>query len=282
MIAWSVDRYGPDAGPSSAGPSLASTPPGPLVVHVPHSGTMIPNEVRSQLLLDDAGIDAELAAMTDWHTDLLAAEALDRSGVPATVFRNRLTRLVVDPERFPDEREVMAGRGMGAVYTSTSTLDPLRVHDDAVELDLLERFFHPYAVALADSVDAVLAAFGRCVLVDLHSYPSLALPYELDPDAPRPGICIGTDPAHTPDDLVGAASQAFDGVVGGVGLDSPFAGTYVPIRHYGADLRVSSVMIEIRRDLYLTEPSTIDRPRLDLLVDRLAAFLRSVVDVATT
>jgi N-formylglutamate deformylase len=50
--------------------------------------------VRRGLLLDDAALATELAAMTDWHTDRLAAAALHRGGMSATVFRNRLSRIV--------------------------------------------------------------------------------------------------------------------------------------------------------------------------------------------
>jgi hypothetical protein len=42
--------------------------------------------------------------------------------------------------------------------------------------------------------------------------------------------------------------------LGTVGLDSPFAGTYVPLAHHGSDERVLSLMVELRRDVYLTEP----------------------------
>ena len=269
IVGWEIERHRARAGREPTGGT-------PLVVHVPHSATAIPPDVRAQLLLDDAGLTAELAAMTDWHTDRLATEAVERAGADAIVFRNTWSRLVVDPERFPDEREVLAARGMGAVYTTTSTLDALRIGDPAVELDLLARFFHPYATALADTVDEVLAAVGRCTLIDLHSYPSVPLPYELDPAAPRPGVCLGTDPFHTPAALVARASEAFGGGPGGVELDTPFAGTYVPGRHYGADRRVSSLMIEIRRDLYLDEPSGIDPAGFDAVADRLARLLRSL------
>ena len=261
----------PDPWPSSEPPA------GPLVVHVPHAGTEIPDDVRADLLLDDEQLTAELAAMTDWHTDRLAADGLARAGVAASVFRNPFSRLVVDPERFPDEREVMRSRGMGAVYTKTSALEPLREADPEQEAQLLERYFVPYAAALSDLVDRTLAAFDRCVLVDLHSYPSVALPYELDPARPAPGVCVGTDALPH---ATGAARRRgrarSPGCAGGVALDSPFAGTYVPLDHYGTDARVTSVMVEIRRDLYLDEPSTIDPAGFDDLVGRLATLFTTL------
>jgi N-formylglutamate deformylase len=56
--------------------------------------------------------------------------------------------------------------------------------------------------------------------------------------------------------------------------NTPYAGTYVPLRHYGRDERVTSVMIELRRDVYLTDPRTPDPAR----VDRLGRALATVID----
>ena len=38
-----------------------------------------------------------------------------------------------------------------------------------------------------------------------------------------------------------------------VGMNRPFAGALVPNAFYGRDARVQSVMIELRRDLYMDE-----------------------------
>ena len=88
-------------------------------------------------------------------------------------FVNRLSRLVIDPERFPDEREVMNSVGMGAVYTQTSTGKPLRSENPAHRAELIATRFEPYRRALADLVDDRIAATGRAVILDLHSYPRI-------------------------------------------------------------------------------------------------------------
>lgn len=67
----------------------------PLIVHVPHAGTWIPTAERRDILLDDRQLAVELALMTDWHTDRLALDALVKSGVGATVFVNRASRLLM-------------------------------------------------------------------------------------------------------------------------------------------------------------------------------------------
>ncbi|MER6225419.1 N-formylglutamate amidohydrolase [Streptomyces sp900105755] len=246
----------------------------PVILHVPHSARAVPAGVRAGIVLDDAALERELDHITDAHTAEIAAAAAGLAAVPPWRFVNRLSRLVVDPERFPDEREEMLAVGMGAVYTRTTHRGVLREepHDPG---PLVERYFRPYARAMTEAVAGRLAATGRAVIVDVHSYPSRPLPYELHGAGPRPPVCLGTDAFHTPAELTEAAREAF-AECGGTGLDSPFAGTYVPLEFHGTDARVAALMVEIRRDLYMTEPGGKAGPG----ADRLAAALAALVDAA--
>ncbi|MGW3356269.1 N-formylglutamate amidohydrolase [Streptomyces bungoensis] len=243
----------------------------PVLLHVPHSARVIPGDVREGILLDDAALGRELDHITDAHTDGIAERAAELAGVRPWRFVNRLSRLVVDPERFPDEREEMLAVGMGAVYTRTTHQDELRAPDTDPE-PLVERYFRPYARAMSDAVAQRLAATGRAVVIDVHSYPAKALPYELHGAGPRPPVCLGTDAFHTPPELAGAARSAFAGC-GETGLDSPFSGTYVPLEYYGTDARVTALMVEIRRDTYMTEPGGPAGPGLERLARALAALV---------
>ena len=225
----------------------------PVILHVPHSATDIPKSVRRNILLTDAELATEIAHMTDAHTAHIALAAANGAALRPWVFVNQLSRLVVDPERFPDDREDMLSVGMGAVYTSTSHGQPLRFDEPTHSAALLADYFHPYASAFADLVDDRLHAAGRAVIIDVHSYPRAGLPYERRPAADRPAICLGVDAQHTPRALAELAARAFS-PVGTVGVNEPFTGTYVPLRHLGRETRVESLMVEIRRDTYMTEP----------------------------
>ncbi|MER5585514.1 N-formylglutamate amidohydrolase [Streptomyces asoensis] len=263
---------------TSAAPSFALLPgaaASPVILHVPHSAREIPAEVRAGIVLDDGALERELDHITDAHTARIAEEAARRAGTAPWLFVNRLSRLVVDPERFPDEREEMGAVGMGAVYTRTTHGGELRPRQTDPE-PLVARYFRPYARAMTDAVAERLAAVGRAVVVDVHSYPTEPLPYELHGEGPRPPVCLGTDAFHTPPELLAAARAAF-GEVADVGLDSPFSGTYVPLAHYGKDPRVSALMVEIRRDTYMSEPGGPAGPGLD----RLATALAVLVDAVT-
>ncbi|MFF0965388.1 N-formylglutamate amidohydrolase [Streptomyces sp. NPDC003703] len=304
---------------TSARPSFAYLPgaPGsPVILHVPHSSRVVPADVRRGITLDDAALARELDHITDAHTEEIAAAAAARCAVRPWRFVNRLSRLVTDPERFPDEREEMLSVGMGAVYTRTTHGAPLRpaAYDSR---PLVERYFRPYAAAMTDAVAERLAAVGRAVIIDVHSYPTERLPYELHGDGPRPAICLGSDGFHTSTELLGRAGRAFaecarsaesaastaptasaastepgdvpgtadggggrgghGGRGGGIGIDSPFRGTYVPLKYYGTDRRVAALMIEIRRDVYMSEPGG---PADASGVEALGEALARLVDAA--
>jgi N-formylglutamate amidohydrolase len=233
-------------------------PGSPVILHAPHGSRTVPPQDRGRILLDDEALRLELDRMTDAHTAALATGAADRAeqdgAVRPWVFEHRLSRLVVDPERFPDEREEMAAVGMGAVYTRTSHREVLRDDDPGYAESLLARYFRPYADAMTALVDDRLAATGRAVVIDVHSYPTDPLPYELHAEGPRPRICLGTDRTHTPDWLIDAAREALLGngfTESDIGFDSPFAGCYVPLKHYSTTPEVVALMLEIRRDVYM-------------------------------
>ncbi|MFF4503114.1 N-formylglutamate amidohydrolase [Streptomyces sp. NPDC001401] len=261
----------------SAAPSFEFLPGAagsPVILHVPHSAREIPAAVRPGIVLDDAALERELDHITDAHTAELADAAAGLSGVTPWRFVNRLSRLVVDPERFPDEREEMRSVGMGAVYTRTTHREALRPADTDPE-PLVDRYFRPYAQAMTEAVADRLAATGRAVIIDVHSYPTAPLPYELHAEGPRPPVCLGTDSFHTPPKLLAAAREAFASF-GETGLDSPFSGTYVPLEFYGRDPRVSALMVEIRRDTYMSEPGGPAGPGLGPLASALAALVGAV------
>lgn len=120
-----------------------------------------------------------------------------------------------------------------------------------------------------------LAETGRVIVLDVHSYPLVPHLYELHHHDARPEICLGVDQTHTPDWLVAAARSALSDV-GDVRVNEPFRGTYVPMRHYESDNRVSSLMFEIRRDIYTRTDGSPDPDRIELLGTAIAAVVDTI------
>jgi len=218
-----------------------------IILHLPHASLYIPDEVRANILLDDQQLDHELLAITDRYTDELFT-------VPGVrVIKSPVSRLVVDMERFrSDDDEVMARVGMGAVYESTSGGEPLRYLSSETRDRMLQQYYDPYHKGFEEVVEACLASENQCLIIDCHSFPSRPLPYELDQDPDRPEICLGICDYHTPPQLKDFALNWMTARFS-VAVNRPFAGTFVPSRYYHKDKRVSSIMIEVNRSLYMDE-----------------------------
>jgi N-formylglutamate amidohydrolase len=247
-----------------------------LLVHVPHASTSIPADLRDQVSLDDATLARELLRMTDRWTDRIAATTRE----DVAVLAYPVSRLVVDPERFEsDEAEPMASRGMGAVYTRTSDGTPLRAALSADQRErLLERFYRPHHRALTDAIEAMLSAHGVATILDLHSFATHPLPHEPDQSPDRPDVCLGTDAFHTPGHLV-TQSRAFFAAAGcRVAIDAPFAGAIVPMRHYRSDPRVRSIMLELRRGLYMDEATGEPTDRFAATRDTVQRFIAALAE----
>jgi len=222
----------------------------PVIIHIPHASTDIPDHEREKLPIHDGELRRELLRMTDRYAD-----ELSDLGAQATRLIYPVSRLVVDPERFADDdKEPMSGKGMGAIYTSTSHGRLLRADvSDGERQRLLQTYYFPHHAEFTRLVQNALDDCGRCLIIDAHSFPSSPLPCDLNQDADRPDICIGTDSFHTPRPLEQMAVGAFEGIGWRVKVNEPYAGTIVPERFLGVDSRVGSIMVEVNRALYMDE-----------------------------
>ena len=227
----------------------SATPTDPVVIHVPHSSTFIPGEFLDQFISTSGRLEVIHEALVDHDTDKMAA-ALGR----AIVFPH--SRLLVDVERFIDDSvEEMAEIGMGAFYSVDHELLQMRREITAQEHNALFELYVAHHQLLEGAVDDALENFGRCLLIDLHSYSAVRLPYECS-DGERPQLCIGTDEGHTPRDLINLVTEIAEEHGYQTAINTPFAGTLVPLKHYRHDTRVESVMLEWRKDLYRTSGIT--------------------------
>lgn len=243
----------------------------PILIHLPHASLEVPAEWRGGFALGDAELQMELLAMTDRFTD----ELFEIKGAERLVFP--VSRLVVDPERFRDDRqEPMAAKGMGAYYVRTHRGEPMRTEKGREEA--LARYYDPHHAALEEWADRARAAYPAALLIDAHSFPDRPHPCDLDPLFPRPDICLGTDPSHTPSELTAWAGAAFQSQGWTVEVDRPYRGTMTPASRYRKDPAMHSLMVELNRRLYMDESTGAKRDSFDAVRAALRAALAEVVD----
>lgn len=222
-----------------------------ILIHIPHSSKKIPAQYRDQMTLSDFELANELLKITDHYVD-------DLFDIPGCIFQyNSMSRLVMDPERFRDDKkELMSREGMGLAYTKTSDGKLLRNLTDLERDEIVRALYDPYHDDLTNKVDAILSRYNKCLIFDAHSFPSKPLPYEHKSEAEsnRADICLGYSDYHAGSDLIKAVDEYFNLRLGLlVTHNDPFSGSIVPFKYYLSDKRVQSIMVEINRSLYMDE-----------------------------
>tara|TARA_B110000208_G_scaffold151410_1_gene182908 strand:+ start:145 stop:894 length:750 start_codon:yes stop_codon:yes gene_type:complete len=222
-----------------------------IILHIPHASKYIPDKYLKYFTLSKKDLEIELLKMTDHFTD----ELFDISCSNIHQLKFPLSRLLVDVERFEeDELEPMFKVGMGCIYEKTHDGKSLKLVKD-IKDELINKFYKTHHENFTKIVDAKLKQNNKVLIIDCHSFPKYPLPYELNQEMDRPEICIGTDNFHTSEKLKNLFGELFEGLNFTVKYNEPFKGSIVPLKFYNKEIRVQSIMIEVRRDLYMNEQS---------------------------
>lgn len=215
------------------------------IIHVPHAATAIPKKYLSSY--DSSKLSNEFLLMTDHYCD-----ELFHIGFP--MIKAKVSRLFCDMERFRDDHiESMAAKGMGAIYTHCSDGSLLRIVLPDEKEKILRKYYDAHHKRLTKTVDKFLEQTNQCIIIDGHSFHPTPLPHEPNQENHRPDFCIGSDPFHTPTEIVTICKNFLTDAGFTVKENNPFAGTIVPLKHYQKDSRVISVMIEVNRSQYMNE-----------------------------
>lgn len=216
-----------------------------LVLHIPHSSTYIP--FYDGYVKDREKIIKEIEKLTDWYTDDLFTTETDYKII--TPF----SRIFCDVERFSDDhQEEMTKFGMGMLYEKFDNGELLRmVTSDLREL-IFENYYKKHHTKFLNLVKKSLEEKNECLILDCHSFPNNTLNCAVNKSSFRPDFNIGTDSFHTPKKLIELSKKYFKELGYSLGIDEPYCGSIVPIEYYKKDDRVSSIMLEINRKLYLS------------------------------
>jgi len=247
----------------------------PLVISVPHGGTVLPPGIAAQLTPLALAVPD-----TDWHVDRLYAFA---QSLNASMIVARLSRYVIDLNRPPDDAALYsASPQTGLCPALTFAGEPLyldgRTTVPQTEVaQRREQYWQPYHAELRALLDAARARHGYALLLDAHSIRSVV---------PRlfagrlPDINIGTNEGRSCSPRVAAALRAplegqahFSHV-----FDGRFKGGHIT-RHYGQPAGdVHAVQIELAQSGYMDESTAAyDTARAAPLQSLLRALLEALL-----
>jgi N-formylglutamate deformylase len=220
----------------------------PLIVSLPHVGTLLPADIAQQMTpLASTLVD------TDWHVDQLYDFARQAG---ASWLQARVSRYAIDVNRPPDDQSLYPGQATSALCpTSTfagEALYPAAAPPEEEIRRRRERYWVPYHAMLRELIEATRAQFGYALLLDAHSIRS---------ELPRlftgrlPDLNVGTNDGKS---CAPALSERLMAVLRAQDrfthvLDGRFKGGYIT-RTYGSPAnRVHAVQIELAQSAYMSE-----------------------------
>jgi formiminoglutamase len=224
----------------------------PLVVSIPHAGTIIPSDIEARLA------SPWLARKdVDWWLGELYAFA---DGLDATVVRTGVSRTVIDVNRDPSGASLYPGQATTSLCP-IDTFDGEPLYQTGQEPDAAEiarrraTFFDPYHDALEAELDRLVARHGKAVLYDAHSIRSRA-PRLFDGELPQ--FNIGTNSGGACDPGLTAGVEAACDATGLPRVtNGRFKGGWIT-RHYGRPERgVHAVQMELACRGYIDEPAVL-------------------------
>lgn len=248
----------------------------PLIISVPHAGTIIPDDIAGLVSLDLARRDA------DHYVDRLYAFAAD---LGATVIHSRISRTVIDLNRDPSGQSLYPGQATTSLCPK-STFDGEPLYEAGAEptSEEIDRrraiWYDPYHAALREQIDRLRAHHPAIVLYDAHSIRS-KVPRLFDGELPQ--FNIGSfDGASCDATLTAAIAKdcAGDSHV----VNGRFKGGWIT-RHYGAPASgIHSVQMELAIRGYADEdgpwPPQWDAARAALMQKELYSILTTCLEFA--
>jgi N-formylglutamate deformylase len=246
----------------------------PLLVSMPHVGTVIPPEIESRMT--DVGRRRD---DTDWHLERLY-DWIDELGASVLVATH--SRYVIDLNRPPDGVSMYPGQDNTPVCP-LDTFDrepfyPAGGEPDAAEVERrLQAYWHPYHQALATELARIRDEHGTAVLWDAHSVRSVVprfFPGRL-PDI-NLGTVHGTSCGPGLGERMLAVAEAdrqFTSV-----LNGRFVGGHVTRRHGNPARNIHAIQLELSQITYMEEkpPYSFDEAR----ANRIRPVLKAMLDGA--
>ncbi|MBT1161754.1 N-formylglutamate amidohydrolase [Bifidobacterium sp. SO1] len=219
-----------------------------MLIHVPHAGQQLPDTITPDRFADPTAVDHLYRNIRDMHADTIGSELADR--LDASMMLNHMSRIWVDVERYPDDREEMNRVGMGVIYTHDMNGRPLyqpgREPDGRERGQRLNRLYRPWHATFTNTIRMMLDIHDRATIIDLHTYPKTPLPFERHRDEPRPQIILGVNNDEPSRRLAILLHKRLHDASLTVGVNTAYKGSITP--NLPPDPRFDAIMLEIRQD----------------------------------
>jgi formiminoglutamase len=213
----------------------------PLLISVPHSGLLVPEEVSSLCVLSEEEISKD--------GDEGAAEIYSGLQEHAAAFvTTDIARAIVDLNRAEDD---FRPDGVIKIHTCYNVPVYSKFPDDKLCEKLLARYYRPYHARLSEKAQA-----GTILGIDCHTMAAYGPPVGPDPGQERPLVCLSNADTACPEEWLHSLAACFSETFQTeVSINTPFRGGYIT-HHHARELpwvqlelsRTSKVSLVKKRD----------------------------------
>lgn len=252
----------------------------PMLVSMPHIGTIIPNELQSGFVPRALEVED-----TDWHLARLY-DFLPSIGI--SILQPTISRYVIDLNRPPDDAPMYPGASNTELCpTRFFTGDALyQAGKEPSPQEIARRrqiYWQPYHDALAAELARIKSIHGYALLWDAHSIRS-SIPWLFEGTLPdlNIGTASGAAAAAAISDAAASQAGSFLHVING-----RFKGGYIT-RHYGQPAQhIHAIQLEKCQSIYMQEspPFAYDealaahfQPTLKRMVEESLATIKDLYD----
>lgn len=240
------------------------SPPIPLVLDSPHSGTEYPRD------FDHLPSRASVRQAEDTHVAELYAAAPEFG---ATLVEALFPRSYIDPNRHVADVDLQllaeawpgpitpsrkTELGIGLVWRLAHGGEPMYARKLSVA-EVQRRiadYYEPYQRSLAAALDERHRAFSAVWHINCHSMPALGDVMSDDPGRARADFVLGDRDGSTCEpEFTAFIATALAGMGYAVAINDPYKGVELVRRHGRPTERRHSLQIEVNRKLYMDEVS---------------------------
>ncbi|QSX33491.1 N-formylglutamate deformylase [Shewanella avicenniae] len=219
----------------------------PLLLSIPHAGTVIPQDIAAQLQCSVV----QALADTDWYIPELYAFAAEWD---ITIVKTDISRIAIDMNRDPSGQSLYPGQATTELCPSTSFAGEA-LYSAALTAEEIARrkalYFEPYHQALRDELARLRQLHPQIVIFDAHSIRSVC-PRLFDGELP--GLNLGSnDRQSCSAELAELAEQVLASSEFGFVHNGRFKGGWIT-RHYGQPAaQIHGLQLEIAQRCYMDE-----------------------------
>lgn len=236
----------------------------PLILSIPHCGTLFPNEFLKAVQVDVM----TLRKNEDIFVRDLLEPVIKQEEIPAICLNigrafidvNR-AKVEIDPNMFYDYPKDELGLnqqrsryGLGIIHKVTADSQP--IYGGKISFreasERIKNVYDVYHERLKELTDATIKKFGFCLLLDCHSMPSKIC--SIISESPRIDICLGNlFEQSCPNKISFYVENEFVKREYYVSKNRPYSGAFITFNYCEPRRNSYTLQLEINREVYADE-----------------------------